>query len=87
MKTIISRIKEASKTAVYLNSYVTVKSFKEVKVENATKILDCNEILVKIKTTDCDLLIWGEGLECSSYNYNIISVSGIIKSIELEAKK
>ncbi len=87
MKTIKSKINETFKKSAYLNSCVTVFSYKEIKIENATKIIDCNDIYIKIRTTDCDVIIWGEGLKCSSYNNDIISIKGFIRTIEFEAKR
>ncbi len=85
MKNIISKLEKSAKNAMFLDSCVTVNACESVRVENCKRVLECNEVLIRIKTTDCDVSIWGENLVLECYNESIITVFGKITSVEFEA--
>ncbi len=87
MKKLISKLEKSFKGVAFLDSCVTVNACESVRVENCKRVLECNEMLIRIKTTDCDVSIWGEGLYLECYNESIISVFGKITSVEFEANK
>ncbi len=86
MKKLISKFEKSVLSTVDMNSCVVIKACKEVKIENCKRILECNEVLVRIKTSDCDISVWGEGLKLECYNENIITVFGEISSVEFEVR-
>ncbi|MBQ8623513.1 MAG: YabP/YqfC family sporulation protein [Oscillospiraceae bacterium] len=87
MKKLLEKFEGKLKSSIYLDSCITVRACNAVKIENCTRVLECDDILIKIRTTDCDVSIWGESLKLECYNENIISVYGKVTSIEFEAKK
>ena len=87
MKRLVSKLESNLKKAIYLDSSVTIRACTEVRIENCIRVLECDEILIRIRTSDCDVSLWGENLIMECYNENIITVHGKIKSLDFEAKK
>ena len=51
------KIKEQARASTYTEVYVTVSGGREVMIENATHVYECNEIMAKVKTRDGDVII------------------------------
>lgn len=71
---------------MYLDTYVHLYGNREVRVENCMKILEYNEVLVRLRTRDMTLEIWGSDLRVSDYNDNSVIVRGKISSVLLSEK-
>ncbi len=80
------KIKEQARASTYTEVYVTVSGGREVMIENATHVYECNEIMAKVKTRDGDVIIWGEELKMSSFSGSVVRISGRITSVEFMRK-
>lgn len=77
-------IKDKLIEAVGCSSFITVSSDKNVVIEGCKQILDCTDILVRVRTVQFTIEIWGTGLTLSSYSNSCVEVEGRISSISLE---
>lgn len=71
---------------LYLNTNLLITDNNVLEIENCKKVLEYNDIYLKLKTSNMILEIWGSGLNISDYNTDGIIVKGIIKSIEFMKK-
>ncbi len=69
---------------MYLDTYLHLHSNRELRVENCRRILEYNDVLVRLRTRDLTIGIWGTGLRVFDYNDNSVLVSGNITSLRLE---
>ncbi len=72
--------------AVFYESIITVTGNREVVIENCTHVYECNEIMIRLRTPDGDVSIWGEGLITSSFREGIVKVTGKITSLEISER-
>ncbi len=72
---------------VYLDTYLHLRGNQELRVENCIRILEYNEVLVRLQTRDMILEIWGTHLRVYDYNDNSVIVRGTISSVSLEEKR
>lgn len=79
-------IRKHAREATFSETTVTVTGSRLVTVENVTNVYECNEIMVRLKSKDGDIVIWGEDLRVSSFKEGIVRVSGVITSVELIKK-
>ncbi|MGN0641740.1 MAG: YabP/YqfC family sporulation protein [Huintestinicola sp.] len=67
-----------------LDSQITICGKEYVEIENCKRIMEYNDIYLKVKTAGGLIIeVWGSGLRLSDYNTNGIAVRGIISSVEL----
>ncbi len=69
---------------VYLNTYMTLTDNTHMEIENCKKILEYNDVYVKIRTATLTVSIWGSNLRISDYNTDGIVVNGNFSSVEFE---
>ncbi len=68
-------------------SQLVICSNTYLELEGTKRIMEYNDIYLKIKTTDGLILeIWGSGLMLSDYNTGGIAVRGEISSVEFTGK-
>lgn len=79
--TVVSRF---VKEQLYMNTYMTLTDNTHMEIENCKKILEYNDVYIKIKTATVIISIWGQNLKISDYNTDGIIVNGIFSSIEFE---
>lgn len=72
---------------VYLNTYVHLHGNEEVRIENCMKILEYNEVLVKLQTRDLTLEFWGNKLRVYDYNDGSVLIRGRISSVIMTEKR
>ncbi len=72
------------KNKIYLNSSISITDNSHMEIENCSKILEYNDIYVRLKTATIFLQIWGEGLMISDYNTSGIIVDGKIFRVEFD---
>lgn len=72
------------KNKIYLNSSISITDNSHMEIENCSKILEYNDIYVRLKTATIILQIWGEGLMISDYNTSGIIVDGKIFRVEFD---
>lgn len=68
---------------VNMDTQIQITGGREVLVECCRKILEFNDIMVKVRTWDMTVVIWGSELKVSDYNSSGIYVRGKIQSVEL----
>lgn len=74
-------------TWVYLDTYLHLHGNRELRVENCMKILEYNDVLVRLQTRDMVLEIWGTSLRVYDYNDSSVIVRGKISSVQLQEKR
>lgn len=68
-------------------SQIIIYGTDYVEIENCRRIMEYNDIYLKVRTTDGIITeIWGTGLKLSDYNTTGIAVRGRISSVELSGK-
>ena len=82
-----SVISKYVKKKLYLNTYMNLTDNTHLEIENCQKILEYNDIYVKIKTATLIIGIWGQNIRISDYNTDGIVVDGKFSSIEFEQSK
>ena len=71
---------------VYLDTYLHLHGNERLRIENCRKILEYNEVLVRLQTLDMIIEIWGTGLQVFDYNDSSVTVTGKISSLNLTEK-
>ncbi len=69
---------------LYLNTYMTLTDNTHMEIENCKKILEYNDVYVKLRTATLTVSIWGSDLRISDYNTDGIVVNGKFSSVEFE---
>ncbi len=69
---------------LYLNTYMNITDNTHLEIENCKRILEYNDILVKLRTSTLTVSIWGQDLKISDYNTDGIVVDGKFSSVEFE---
>lgn len=69
---------------LYLNTYTALTDNTHMEIENCKKIIEYNDIYIKIQTATITISIWGQDLKISDYNTDGIIIDGIFSSIEFE---
>lgn len=67
-----------------MDTQIQITGNHEVLVECCKKILEYNDIMVKVRTWDMVVQIWGSGLSVNDFNSKGIYVCGNIQSVELD---
>ncbi len=75
------------KKKLYLNTYMNISDNNHLEIENCQKILEYNDIYVKLRTSTLIISIWGQNIKISDYNTDGIIVDGKFSSIEFESVK
>ena len=83
IKSILPELKNRARKYAYYESYVTVSGDNEVLIENVLDVIECNEIMLRVKAGVNEVVVWGENLKASSYTDRSVTVTGIITSIEI----
>ena len=83
MKTVI----ENGKRFVNMDSQIEITGDKEVLVDGCRKILEYNDVFVKVRTWEMTVNIWGNNLSVSDFGSGSIYISGKIQSVELEKNR
>ncbi len=83
MKTVI----ENGKRFVNMDSQIEITGNREVLVDGCRKILEYNDVFVKVRTWEMTVNIWGNNLSVSDFGSGAIYISGKIQSVELEKNR
>ncbi|WP_294404367.1 YabP/YqfC family sporulation protein [uncultured Ruminococcus sp.] len=75
-----------SKRVLCLETYIQLRSNRELYLENCRRIVEYNDIRIVIQTTDLTLEIWGSGLEADSRSPECLVIHGDIQALNLKAK-
>jgi len=80
----LKAIKGNGKRFVNMDSQIQITGNREVLVDGCRKILEYNDIFVRVSTWEMTVNIWGSGLQVSDFGSGAIYISGKIQSVELE---
>ncbi|MBR6102796.1 MAG: YabP/YqfC family sporulation protein [Ruminococcus sp.] len=80
-------IREKLINAAGAYSFITVTSDSKVLVEGCQQIIECTEILVRLRTNRFEVEVWGRDLFLTSFTNSSIEINGRIVSINLERRK
>ena len=68
---------------MYLDSYLHLHGNRQLRLENCRRVLECNDLRVRLETRDLTVEIWGTGLRVFDYKSSSMLVTGRITGIEL----
>lgn len=69
---------------LYLNTYINLTDNTHLEIENCKRIIELNDVYVRLKTATVTLQVWGEELRISDFNTAGVVIDGKISSIEFE---
>ena len=76
----------STRKIIMTNTNIQITDNLCVEIDNCKKILEYNDIYVKIKASTVIIEVWGRNLSINDYNRPGIEISGIITNIELSKK-
>ncbi len=79
-----STISRFIKGKTYNNTYINLTDNIHMEIENCKKILEYNDLYIKIRTSTLTICIYGKNLDVSDYNTDGIIIDGEFSSIEFE---
>lgn len=71
---------------LYLDTNLLVSNNNYIEIDNCKKILEYNDIMIKLETRNMIISIWGNKINMSDYTHNGIIIRGNITSIEFLKK-
>lgn len=77
-----NKLKSYLRKKFYLDTTVSINDNREVIVENCNKILEYNDIFIKISTSTVTFQIWGKNLTIKNYEDKGLIIEGVISSVE-----
>lgn len=77
------RLQRTMMSWMYLDTYVHLHGNRELRVENVRRILEYDDVCVRLRTRDMAVTIWGTGLRVFDYSDGSMLVTGRITGIEL----
>lgn len=77
-------VSKAARDKMYLNTYMTLTDNTHMEIENCKKILEYNDVYVKVRTATLTVSVWGQDLRISDYNTDGIVINGSFSSVEFE---
>ena len=84
MNNFFYKTKKKLYNSLYYNSSIELIGNEKIIAQNVKKILECDEICVKLKTEFFVICIWGTNLIICDYNKEFLVVKGKIANIEIE---
>ncbi len=72
------------KERTYSNTHINITDNAHMEIENCRKILEYNDLYIKIKTSTLTICIYGNNMNISDYNTDGIVVDGNFSTIEFE---
>ena len=76
-------MKEKVRRFINMDTQIQLTGNREVLVECCKKILEYNDIMVRVRTWDMTVEVWWSSLSVSDFNSKGIIISGKIQSVEL----
>lgn len=81
------KIIDKGRRFVNMDSQIQITGDREVLVDGCKKILEYNDVFVKVRTWEMTVSIWGSELSVSDFGTGSIFVFGKIQSVELEKNR
>lgn len=79
-------MKQLGRQFLCLETYLQLRSNRELYLENCKRIVEYNDIRIVVQTTELQLEIWGSGLQADSCSPDCLKIHGVIQSITLTPK-
>ncbi len=80
----MGNVKDKAMRALYLNSMMHIDGNRRIEIENCKKIIEYNDICVRLKTNSCTVCVWGTNLSVDDFCTGGIVINGKISSVEFE---
>lgn len=80
------QLKDLARKKLYINTNLLIMDNNYIEIDNCKKVLEYNDIFLKIQSSNMIIQIWGNNLSIHDYNSNGIVVTGNISSVELLKK-
>lgn len=77
------RWKRNIRSWMYLETSLHMQGNHELRVENCMRILEYNDVLVRLRTRDMIVEIWGTDLRVYDFNDSCVIIRGTVQSIQL----
>lgn len=74
------------KQKLSLNSQISIIDNTQLLVENCKNVLEVNENLVRIYSSDFEIEVWGSNLSVSNYSCKAVKVNGKIITVEIKER-
>ena len=65
-------------------SQIQITGRESVLIDGCRKIVEYNDIVVRVKTSDMTVSVWGSGMYASSFGTDCVYIYGKISSVELD---
>ena len=65
-------------------SQIQITGKEAVLIDGCKKIIEYNDIVVRVKVREMTVCVWGSGLYASSFGTDCVYIYGKISSVELE---
>ena len=65
-------------------SQIQITGKDSVLIDGCKKIIEYNDIVVRVKAKEMTVCVWGNGLYASSFGTDCVYIYGKISSVELE---
>ncbi len=75
-------ISKIFKKRLYLNTHMSLTDNTCLEIENCKRIIDYNDVYIRLQTSTLILEVWGQNLTISDYNTDGIVIEGKFSSIE-----
>ena len=72
------------KRNLYMNTTINVTDNNHIEIENCKRIMEYNDVYIRLRTANNIVSVWGKNLSVSDYNTDGIIIDGKITSIEFE---
>ena len=69
---------------LYLNTYMNLTDNTRLEIENCRRIIEYNDVYIRLATSTLTMQVWGEKLKISDYNTDGIVIEGVFSSVEFE---
>lgn len=86
-KELWGNIPDFCKRRLYMNTYMNITDNNEIEIENCRRIIEYNDVCIRLRTTTLTVCVWGEKLRISDYRTGGVIISGKISSVELERER
>ena len=72
------------KKKVYFGTSVSITDDSIVEIDNCRRIVEYNDVYIRIKTATVTVSVWGRDLIVNDFNTDGIVINGKISSVEFE---
>lgn len=78
------KIIKKGKRFINMDSRLQICGNRKIYVDGCKKIIEYNDVMIKVKTWDMTVTVWGNGLQADDFGSGSVIVFGRIQSVELE---